>query len=78
MLKKVICLVLSTILLVGCTSNSENKNYDNEFLTSLSKGLDKRWKDNDKYPEESAINYGLTMNWTKLEIIVIKNSRIIN
>ena len=74
MLKKVICLVLSTILLVGCTSNSENKNYDNEFLTSLSKGLDKRWKDN----QLKTINYGLTMNWTKLEIIVIKNSRIIN
>lgn len=42
MLKKVICIVLSTILLVGCTSNSENKNYDSEFLISLSKGLDKR------------------------------------
>lgn len=62
MLKKVICIVLSTILLVGCTSNSENKNYDSEFLTSLSKGLDKRWKDNDKYPEESAKNYKLWIN----------------
>ena len=62
MLKKVICIVLSTILLVGCTSNSENKNYDSEFLTSLSKGLDKRQKDNDKYPEESAKNYKLWVN----------------
>ena len=62
MLKKVICIVLSTILLVGCTSNSENKNYDSEFLTSLSKGLDKKWKDNDKYPEESAKNYKLWVN----------------
>lgn len=62
MLKKVICIVLSTILLVGCTSNSENKNYDSEFLTSLSKGLDKRWKYNDKYPEESAKNYKLWVN----------------
>ena len=62
MLKKIICIVLSTILLVGCTSNSENKNYDSEFLTSLSKGLDKRQKDNDKYPEESAKNYKLWVN----------------
>lgn len=62
MLKKVICIVLSTILLVGCTQNSENKNYDSEFLTSLSKGLDKRQKDNDKYPEESAKNYKLWVN----------------
>lgn len=62
MLKKVICIVLSTILLVGCTSNYENKNYDSEFLTSLSKGLDKRRKDNDKFPDESAKNYKLYIN----------------
>ena len=62
MFKKVICIVLSTILLVGCASNSENKNYDSEFLTSLSKGLDRRWKDSDKDPEESAKNYKLWVN----------------
>lgn len=70
MLKKVICIVLSTILLVGCTSNSENKNYDSEFLTSLSKGLDKKWKDNDKYPEESAKNYKL---WANDELDEVKD-----
>lgn len=62
MFKKVICIVLSTILLVGCSSNSKNTNYDSEFLTSLSKGLDKRWKDTDKYPDESAKNYKLYIN----------------
>ena len=41
---------------------NSNKTYDSEFLTSLSKGLDKRWKDNDKYPEESAKNYKLWVN----------------
>ena len=68
MLKKLLRVSLIPLLLmlllitIFKSIQNSNKTYDSEFLTSLSKGLDKRWKDNDKYPEESAKNYKLWVN----------------
>ena len=64
MLKKLIVVVaIFMLILVGCSSKSSREtNYDKEFINSLAKGLDKRWEDADKYPDESAKNYKLYLD----------------
>lgn len=58
MFRKILIFLLSIVLVSGCTSttNNSNKTYDNEFITSLAKGLDNRWND-PKLNVESATNY---------------------
>ena len=57
-MKRILDLVLILLLglsIVGCSS-TEEKTYDKEFIASLSKGLEERWKLTDEY--DNLVNKG--------------------
>ena len=54
-MKKILCLILVTVLsfgVLGCSSTEQEvKTYDDEFIKSLATGLESRWDLNDKYDD---------------------------
>lgn len=53
-MKKILYLFLTLILsisIAGCSNTQEDKTYDKEFISSLSKGLEARWKLTDEYDD---------------------------
>ena len=68
------------LLLIFNASKNNNNTYDNEFLTSLAKGLDKRWEVVAKreYDKESLKNYRTYVDYELNELKKYKNREFEN
>ena len=68
------------LLLIFNASKNNNNTYDNEFLTSLAKGLDKRWEFVAKrdYDKESLKNYRICVDYELNELKKYKNREFEN
>ena len=68
------------LLLIFNASKNNNNTYDNEFLTSLAKGLDKRWEVVAKreYDQESLKNYRTYVDYELNELKKYKNREFEN
>jgi len=66
----VVSILLLMLLLIFNASKNNNNTYDNEFLTSLAKGLDKRWEFVAKreYDKESLKNYRICVDYELNEL----------
>ena len=60
--------------------NNNNKTYDSEFITSLAKGLDERWKVTDlkNYDEREVEDYKSYIDYELIEIEQYKNRKFKN
>ena len=65
------------LLLIFNASKSNNNTYDNEFLTSLAKGLDKRWEvvARKRNVEKSIEDYRAYVNYELIEVKKYKNRK---
>ena len=73
----VVSIFLLMLLLIFNASKNNNNTYDNEFLTSLAKGLDKRWEVVAKreYDKESLKNYRTYVDYELNELKKYKNRK---
>ena len=86
MLKKLLRVSLIPLLLmlllmtIFKSINNNNKTYDSEFITSLAKGLDERWKVSDlkNDDEEEIKDYKSYIDYELIEIEQYKNSKFKN
>lgn len=76
----VVSILLLMLLLIFNASKNNNNTYDNEFLTSLAKGLDKRWEvvAKRKYDKESLKNYRTYVDYELNELKKYKNREFEN
>ena len=76
----VVSILLLMLLLIFNASKNNNNTYDNEFLTSLAKGLDKRWEVVAKreYDQESLKNYRTYVDYELNELKKYKNREFEN
>ena len=76
----VVSILLLMLLLIFNASKNNNNTYDNEFLTSLAKGLDKRWEFVAKrdYDKESLKNYRICVDYELNELKKYKNREFEN
>ena len=76
----VVSIILLMLLLIFNASKNNNNTYDNEFLTSLAKGLDKRWEvvAKRKYDKESLKNYRTYVDYELNELKKYKNRKFEN
>ena len=76
----VVSILLLMLLLIFNASKNNNNTYDNEFLTSLAKGLDKRWEVIAKreYDKESLKNYRTYVDYELNELKKYKNREFEN
>lgn len=76
----VVSILLLMLLLIFNASKNNNNTYDNEFLTSLAKGLDKRWEVVAKreYDKESLKNYRTYVDYELNELKKYKNREFEN
>lgn len=65
------------LLLIFNASKNNNNTYDNEFLTSLAKGLDKRWEvvARKRNVEKSIKDYRAYVNYELIEVKKYKNRK---
>lgn len=80
MLKKTIKGILNTFITIFKSIHNRNKTYDSEFITSLAKGLDERWKvtaqkDDD---EKEIEDYKSYIDYELIEIEQYKNRKFKN
>ena len=80
MLKKTIKGILNTFITIFKSIHNRNKTYDSEFITSLAKGLDERWKvtaqkDDD---EKEIEDYKSYIDYELIEIEQYKNMKFKN
>lgn len=68
------------LLLIFNASKNNNNTYDNEFLTSLAKGLDKRWEvvARKRNVEKSIKDYRAYVNYELIEVKKYKNREFEN
>ena len=86
MLKKLLRVSLIPLLLmlllmtIFKSINNNNKTYDSEFITSLAKGLDERWKVSDlkNDDEEEIKDYKSYIDYELIEIEQYKNRKFKN
>ena len=73
----VISILLLMLLLIFNASKNNNNTYDNEFLTSLAKGLDKRWEvvARKRNVEKSIEDYRAYVNYELIEVKKYKNRK---
>lgn len=76
----VVSIILLMILLIFNASKNNNNTYDNEFLTSLAKGLDKRWEvvARKRNVEKSINDYRAYVNYELIEVKKYKNREFEN
>ena len=74
--------VLLILLLISIFKSIDNRNktYDSEFITSLAKGLDERWKVSDlkNDDEEEIKDYKSYIDYELIEIEQYKNRKFKN
>ena len=73
----VVSIFLLMLLLIFNASKNNNNTYDNEFLTSLAKGLDKRWEvvARKRNVEKSIEDYRAYVNYELIEVKKYKNRK---
>ena len=73
----VVSIILLMLLLIFNASKNNNDTYDNEFLTSLAKGLDKRWEvvARKRNVEKSIEDYRAYVNYELIEVKKYKNRK---
>ena len=73
----VVSIILLMLLLIFNASKNNNNTYDNEFLTSLAKGLDKRWEvvARKRNVEKSIEDYRAYVNYELIEVKKYKNRK---
>ena len=73
----VVSILLLMLLLIFNASKNNNNTYDNEFLTSLAKGLDKRWEvvARKRNVEKSIEDYRAYVNYELIEVKKYKNRK---
>ena len=76
----VVSILLLILLLIFNASKNNNNTYDNEFLTSLAKGLDKRWEvvARKRNVEKSIKDYRAYVNYELIEVKKYKNREFEN
>lgn len=86
MIKKLLRVSLISVLLILLlisifkSIDNRNKTYDSEFITSLAKGLDERWKVTDlkNYDEREVEDYKSYIDYELIEIEQYKNRKFKN